>query len=79
MLPGMSVEALRRRWCQTCGGYVVPGTHGIHASVYGKGPTNPSRDDGSTRRALLHVALAFSLVTGVALAIGLEIFFLGRR
>lgn len=31
--------ASERNWCHTCGSYVQLGTHGLHDSRYGRGPS----------------------------------------
>jgi hypothetical protein len=33
----MRSAAVRGIWCSTCGTYIRPGTHGIHAMNYGDG------------------------------------------
>lgn len=52
-----------RLWCTTCGEYVAPGSHGIHESVYGRGPTAASPREMNSALAVVMV------VTGVVGAV----------
>jgi len=63
----MRSAAARGIWCSTCGTYIRPGTHGIHAINYGDGaPRTPSRapEIGDAQAVAFVVMLAAGLGAG---------------
>jgi hypothetical protein len=74
------VAGASRLWCTTCGAYVVPGTHGIHASVYGRGASVASETapQVSGLRAVAIVVASLAAVTVVGFAFVWAAYVAGR-
>ena len=71
-----SAEA-RGTWCHTCGTYIRPGTHGIHAMTFGGGASRPPSDDAPIGGAHA-IVLVLMLIAGFVAAVFLVVAWLVR-